>query len=123
MNNSMFAIESVSLEVEEPRFDLDSFKEREQWLITLIQALKEVQETRGWSSLKTELLDDLPAELNKQLSAEAKKLNPDTNKLNRLSGELKWAERFADLGKLHEMFRVELQSVRQKLHGQTQNES
>lgn len=113
----MFAIESVSLELESPFFNEDSVKEREQRLVTLIEALDEVQKTSGWSSLKTELFDELPNDLNKQINAEAKKMNPDIQKLNRLSGELKWAERFADIGKLREVFRVELTNVRQKLHG------
>ena len=117
MNNSKFAIDSVSLELEEPLINLDSFKEREQRLVRVIEALREVQKSKAWSSLKTELLDQLPDNLNKQISQEAKKLNPDTQKLNRLSGELKWAEGFSDLKKLEETFKVELQSIRQRLYG------
>lgn len=117
MNNSKFAIESVPLHVEEPLMNLDGLKEREQKLVRTIEALQEVQKTKAWSSLKKELFDELPASLEKQISAEAKKLNPDTLKLNRLSGELKWAEHYSDLKKPEEMFRVELQNVRKQLYG------
>lgn len=118
MNNSKFAIDSVSLELE-PQDNLDGHKEREQRLVKCIEALREVQNTKAWSSLKETLFDDIPNDLNRQISSEAKKLNPDIQKLNRLSGELKWAERFSDLKKLEQSFAVELQSVRQKLYGTT----
>ena len=117
MNNSKFAIDSVSLEIEEPFINVDGFKEREQKLVRVIEALREVEKTHGWSSLKKELFDSLPDSLNKQINQEAKKLSPDINKLNRLAGELKWAEGFSDLKKLEETFKVELQSVRQRLYG------
>lgn len=123
MNNSKFAIDSVSLELEEPKVNLDGHKEREQTLIKHIEALQEVQKTKSWSSLKTLLFDNLPADLNKQINAEAKKLNPDIQKLNRLSGELKWAERYSDLKKLEDSFKVELQQIRIQLYGTTQKDS
>ena len=117
MNNSKFAIESVLLELEEPQVNLDGFKEREQKLVRIIESLSEIRQSKSWSSLKNELFDELPADLNKLISAEAKKSNPDIQRLNRLSGELKWAERFSDLKKLEETYRVELQNVRQNLYG------
>ena len=116
MNNSKFAIESVSLELEEPQVNTDAFKEREQKLVTIIEALRSVRETKGWSSLKTEIFDELPVDLNKQISAEAKKMNPDIQKLNRLSGELKWAERYSDLEKYEVELKVELTNVRKQLN-------
>ena len=116
MNISKLAIDSVSLDLEEPSSNLDSFKEREQKLVRIIEALRCVQ-TKEWSSLKKELFDELPAELNKQISAEAKKENPNIQKLNRLAGELKWAERYADLKKFEDQLRVELKQIRQKLYG------
>lgn len=112
-------MDSVSLELEEPQVNLDTFKEREQKLVRIIEALSEVRVTKSWSSLKTLLFDELPNELNKQINSEAKKLNPDILKLNRLSGELKWAERYSDPKKLEDSFRVELQSIRQQLYGTT----
>lgn len=117
MNNSKFAIDSVPLQLEEPLVNLDGLKEREQKLVRTIEALEEVQKVKSWSSLKKELFDELPASLEKQISAEAKKLNPDILKLNRLSGELKWAERFSNLKKFEDTFRVELQNVRKNLYG------
>jgi len=58
--------------------------------------------------------------LEKDIRTEAKKEDVSTNKLNRLSGELKWAERYADLGKLENTYKVQLQSVRTKLYGKTE---
>lgn len=117
MNNSKFAIESVPLTLDEPLVNTDGLKEREQTLVRLIEALSEVEKTNGWSSLKKELFDSLPNDLNKQINSEAKKENPNIQKLNRLAGELKWAERFADIGKLREQYRVELTQIRLQLYG------
>ena len=103
--------------LQEEQVSPEPFKEREAKLTKILEALREVSKTSAWSSLKSELFDELPASLEKQISVEAKKLNPDTNKLNRLTGELKWAERFSDLQKLEDSFRVELQSVRKQIYG------
>lgn len=117
MNNSRFALDSVSLKIEEPTLNEDLLKQREQKLVRIIEAIREIQDTKSWSSLRSELFDNLPDNLNKQINQEAKKLNPDTNRLNRLAGELKWAEGFSDLKKLEEIHMVELQSIRKQLHG------
>lgn len=115
MNLGKIAMDNVSLEMEE-KVNTDSFKERESKLTKLIESLREVQQTKAWSSLKKDLFDELPANLERQISAEAKKLNPDILKLNRLSGELKWAERYSNLKKFEDELMVELQNVRKQLN-------
>ena len=115
MDNSYFAVESAKLQVNEP-VNSDSLQEREAKLTKIIEAIREVRKTRGWSSLKTEIFDEMTAILERQISAEAKKMNPDIQKLNRLSGELKWAERYSDLEKYEVELKVELTNVRKQLN-------
>lgn len=86
-------------------------------ILRIVEAAQGIQSSREWSTLKTEVFDNLVNVLEKELRNEARKDEPSTLKLNRLSGELKWAERFSDLGKLENSYRVQLQNIRQQLNG------
>src|SRR5258708_17883032 len=89
-------------------------KEREAELVKIIESVQSIQASKGWSTLKTKVFDPLADSLTKEIHSEARKEIPDTLKLNRLSGQLKWAERFSDLKKLEDSFRSELSNVRIK---------
>ena len=119
MNNSKLAIESISFQ-EEKVDNTPIFREREGELITIIEALQGVQKSKEWSTLKIKVFDSLTETLSKELHVEAKKESPDTLKLNRLAGQMKWAEKFSDLKKLEDIFRLELAQIRKQLHGKTQ---
>lgn len=119
MNISKLANEVVSLSLEKDvRPDrLPELREKEAKLIKIIDALQKIQATKEWSSLKTEVFDDLPKRFKSELLSEAKKDNPDVLKLRFISGELMWAERNSNLTKLEETYRVELQNLRLMLYG------
>ena len=120
MNNSKLVVENVPLQIEVEQDRSPELRKRETELIRTIEALQEVSSSKAWSSLKTYVFDGLQESLTKEITAEARKENPDTLKLNRLSGELKWAERYADLKKLEQRLRLELTQVRSYLYGKTQ---
>lgn len=119
MNNSKLVIDSVPLTLDAPVDNTVQLRERESELARIITALQNVHKGKDWSSLKTELFDGLTDSLRIKLTAEARKESPDTNRLNRLSGELKWAERFSDLPKLEQEFKLELANIKLKLYGTT----
>lgn len=114
MNNARLAMESI---LEEETVDLSWFREREVKLIKTIEALQVITKSQEWSSLKTLEFDSLKQGLERQILVEAKLPNPDTNKLSRLAGELKWAERYVDVDKWIRDLRSELQNIKLKLHG------
>lgn len=116
MNNSKFAIDSIPQEVDRKPL----LREREQHLVNIIEALERVAKSRDWSSLKIEVFDSLVTTLERELREEAKKDSPDALKLNRLAGQLKWAEKYADLNKLAVAFRVELNGIKIMLHGKSE---
>ena len=104
-----------------PREDLGPrLQAEEARLLRIIEAIQGIVQSKEWSTLKTELFDSLVNVLEKDLRTEAKKENPDPNKLTRLSGEIKWAERYSDLTKLENSYRVQLQNCRLKLHGKSE---
>ena len=115
MNNSL-----VMQEVTPPENPQEKLRDREALLVRLIEAVQRVMQTQDWSSLKTEVFDGLAERFKSELLSEAKKENPDSNKLNRLAGELKWAEKYADLDKYAETLRVELKGIRLRLHGKSE---
>lgn len=105
-------------------FDIESLAspdeylvDRETKLLKTVAAIQEILKTKEWSTLKELEFDGLKSNLERQILVEAKQTNPDSNKLNRLAGELKWAERFSDFKKWEQALRVELTNVRQNLHG------
>jgi hypothetical protein len=118
MNNSLLAVKSIF--DKEPEVDREpSFREKEGELMTILGAIQKLQETKEWSTLKEKVFDGLTSTLNKEILNEAKKENPDTLKLARLTGQLKWAEKYSDLSKLEGVFRQELTHIRKLLYGKT----
>lgn len=93
------------------------YQAEEARLVRIIEAIQGLRSSKEWSTLKTEVFESLATVLEKDLKTEAKKEDPDPKKLNRLAGELKWADKFADLGKLETSYRLQLQNVRQQLNG------
>lgn len=120
MNNSWLTLESVKLSQEELVDRTPELQEKEGELVKLIGAIQEIGKTKEWSTLKTKVFDGVTESLSREMTIEAKKENPDTLKLNRLAGQLKWAEKYSDLSKLENVFRLELTNVRKLLYGKTQ---
>ena len=90
----------------------ERIKEKEASLVRQLQALQGISESSEWRSLKTELFDGLADSLTKRLLSEAKKEKPDIGILNRLSGQLEWASRYADLDKFIAEKKAELTNIR-----------
>lgn len=117
MNNSKLAIDSIDLSVEKEVDRSPQLIERESRLIRIIEAIQKIGQTQEWSTLKIEVFDGIVNILEKEIKDEAKKESPDTLKLNRLAGQLKWAEKYSDLTKLETVFRQELNGLRKTLYG------
>lgn len=113
MNNSRIAFSS-----EEPVEDLlPKYRAEEARILRIVEAIREVSNTKAWSTLKNEVFDKLVSSLERDLRAEAKKDDPDPKRLNRLSGELKWAEKYSDLSTLEEVYKLDLQRIRTRQNG------
>jgi hypothetical protein len=118
MNNSSLAIDFANTLTTEPQTDyVPKLKEREAVLVNIIEAIQGVKQTQAWSTLKSQIFDGVVTRFENELRDEATKEAPDTNRLNRISGQLTWAKRYADLDKLEGVYRAELLGLRNKLHG------
>lgn len=115
MNNSKLALDVVN-SLDEEQVDIQPMLvETEARLVRIIEAIQGIAKTKEWSTLKTEIFDNLQLTLERELAEEAKKKDPDALKLNRLAGQLKWAEKYSDFTKLEAAFRVELTRVRNQI--------
>ena len=94
---------------------------KEAKIVKIIEAIDGLRTSKEWSSLKTEVFDGLVVKLERDLREEAEKLDPSTNKLSRIAGELKWARRYANLDGFALQKRVELKNIRQQLHGKSES--
>lgn len=113
-------LSQVTIAIEEqPQDNSPKLRTEESRLVRIVEALQEVQSSKAWSTLKTEVFDNLVNVLEKDLKTEAEKPDPNTNKLNRIAGEMKWTRRYSDLSKFENEKRVELQNIRIQLHGKT----
>ena len=113
MNNSF-----LNLEPEE------TSQQTEEWLgaeesriVKILEALTAISSSKEWQVLKTEIFDSLINVLERNIQEEARKEDTKPTVLSRLSGELKWAERYADFSKLEQYYKGLLKSIRIKLHG------
>lgn len=115
MNNSKFLIDNL----EQPAVpdNSETLRTMEERTVRILEAIEAVQKTDAWSSLKDLVFNDLAKRLETELLREAKRTELDDRKLNRLAGQLQWADRYADLGKLYAEFRLELTRIRTILHG------
>lgn len=119
MNNSFLATEFASLSIEEPVDIIPELREREGELVRIIDALNKVSKTKEWAFLKEKLFDGMFLDLEDKIRREVRKDAPDLTKINRLVGQSIWSERYADLSKLSETYRLELTNIRLKLYGKT----
>lgn len=113
MNNGFIALENND---EKARVD-ERLRSEEARIINIIEAIQTIRQTKAWSTLKNEIYDNLVNVLEKDIKTESMKEDPDPKKLNRLTGELKWASRFSDLEKFENEKKVELQRIRIQLYG------
>lgn len=113
MNNSKIAIDNLEPEKE---FDRVSFLQKQQgeWS-QVVEAINRVEQSNDWQKLKTLLLDGVVETLERQLSAETAKKEIDTAELYRLQGQLVWAKKYADLKKLGEFFKKQIESIKLQL--------
>lgn len=122
MNNAKI-IESFSEPEQEqqeisPDQQIPWLRAREGELVKIIEAIKQVESSEAWSTLKTHVLDGVLESLERRISSEASAKEVNPAEMYRLQGQIAWAKKYANLDTLTNAFRLELTSIRQKLNGQ-----
>lgn len=120
MNNSKLALDSIPLVIEKEFDRTPDLRQREEQLTKIIEAIQTIAGSKEWGTLKIEIFDELVKRLKRELLHESRMEDLKPNKLNRIAGELKWAEKYSDLSKLEQQYRVELKGIRLNLHGKSE---
>lgn len=95
---------------------------REGELVTIIEALRAIEASAEWSSLKTYVFDGVVESLMRRLVTEASKSPLDDKEIYNLQGQLQWAKKYANLQKLADGFVLELKNVRLQLNPPTERD-
>ena len=91
-------------------------RSREEELVEIIRAIREMVNTEQWSTLKRHVFDGVVEKLEKQLKDEATRPELNQPELYRLQGQLVWAKRYSDMDTLADAFRLELTNVRRQIN-------
>ena len=108
MNNSQIVID------EEPDREA-SLAQRQGELVRIVEALRRVADSEDWDVLKELVFDGVLETLERQLKNEAQKAEVVTPELYRLQGQLVWARKYADLDKLAEFFKIQIEGIKSNL--------
>lgn len=109
MNNSQIARENLE-ETEDNRL---SFLQKQQGeLSQLVETINRVEASEDWQKLRAILLNDVASSLERSLKSEAEKSELNLPKIYRLQGQLEWARKYADLSKLVEWKKKELENIK-----------
>lgn len=111
MNNSTVALDNLT----EARDTQTVLQERKGVLSQVVEAISEVEQSGAWQKLKRLVLDDVVQSLERLLLYETSKKVIDTPELYRIQGQLIWARRYADLKKLLERERQQLENIKNQL--------
>ena len=115
MNNSFFAQESITLEVNPPVDISEKLRTKEAELLTIIEAIETIADSREWKVLKEKIFDNLVEAIKHQRDMEIEKKPFNASIIHSLNGQLTWATKYSDFAKLSDIYKSELQNVRKHL--------
>lgn len=122
MNNTKIIESFSNPESEErevsPEQQVPWLRMREGELVKIIEAVREIESSAAWSTLKTHVLDGVLEVLERQLATESKAKEINSPQIYRLQGQIAWAKKYSKLDTLADAFRLELTNIRKQLHGE-----
>lgn len=113
MNNSLHVDLNDSF-AEKP--NQEPLREREAKLLRVIASLDALIQSPEWSTLKTELFEEVLKNAENRLRIESEKAEVNLPELYRLQGERKWARNYANPITLQNQYRTELAHIRMQLN-------
>ena len=113
MNNSKIALENLEADVSENH---KAFLQKQQGEITqLVEVINRVEASEDWQKLKKLLLDGIVENLERQVKSEADRKELNAPELYRLQGQLFWARKYANLKKLSEVLKLQIENLKNQL--------
>ena len=112
MNNSKIVFDNFG-ESKEDNSQVLQVKQGE--LTQIIEVINKIEQSEDWQKLKKLLLDGVVLNLERQLSNASLDKEINLSEIYRLQGQLAWARRYADLKKLSEAYRKQLEGIKIQL--------
>ncbi len=112
MNNSKITLYSESEGLTNRLENLE--KQQGEWT-QIVEALNRVESSQDWQKLKRLFLDGVLVTLENQLKGEASKSELNLQEIYRLQGQLVWAKKYADLKKLSDFFRKQVENLNNQI--------
>ena len=111
MNNSKIALDNLE------SGDKTSFLQKQQGeLSQIVEAINRVETSEDWQKLKRLLLDSIVPNLERLIYNEASRKEVDVAEIYRLQGQLTWAHKYADLKKLAETKKQQIENIKNQLN-------
>ena len=111
MNNSKIVLENLG-----ERDDKESYLQKQKGELTqIVEAINRLEVNEDWQKLKSRLLDGVVKSLEKQLMDESNKKEISISELYRLQGQLAWAKKYANLKKLSEYFKQQIENIKNQI--------
>lgn len=111
MNNALL---TNSPDENEPDLTI-GLRTRETELVNMIDAIIKVAGTSEWKALEGLIFNKQVEALERELRSEAKRKELNTPEIYRLNGKIEIANRYSDLDKLANTYRLELINIRKRL--------
>lgn len=115
MNNAKVALDNI-YEEEVRQNIIPDLRKKEEEIVSIIAALRDVSESTSWNLLKEKVFDDVAMTISERLRKEATKSEVNHAEIYRLQGQLAWAQKYAQLESLTKVYETELQRIKQYLH-------
>ena len=112
MNNSKIVSDNFE---ENQEIDLSPLQDKQGELTQIIEAINRIEASEDWQKLKKLLLDEVVLNLERQLLNEVSRKEINLPEIYRFQGQLTWAIRYADLKKLAESKKQELEGIKLRL--------
>lgn len=111
MNNSQ-----IEFDEEKPVDIKPVLRQKQAELIKVIEAVRAVNSTPQWQTLKGLIFDKAVESLQRRLQVESEKSELNVQEIYRLQGQLVWARRYSDFSKLADAYKIELNNITKKLN-------
>lgn len=115
MNNSKIVLDNL----DEPESKLEFLEKQKGELTQVVEAINRVEASDDWQKLKRLVFEGLVPSLERLIINEASKKEIDAPEMYRLQGQLTWANKYADLRKLADQKRLQIENIKNQLHEQT----
>ena len=106
------------METQEEQLNEDTkvlLRERQTEIRKILEAIDELQQTKGWKTLQEVLFSKSLDAIERQLKNEALAVKVDTDKIYKLQGEWVWAKQFMDIPSFTKTLKAQLTELNRKL--------